>query len=379
MARILVNASNLVGAGAQALALSLLPELLRLPGHQFCALLPDRSEFRRLDLPPAVGVEFAPRPSGFANNLLRLRELYWDVAALARRGGADCCLTLGDFAAVGLRCPQVVLLQQALLLYSPQELPGVATWPATKRFYLRSHLAHTARAVDSFIVQTPVVAARLAAQFAVPAARVRVVSQPASCHVVGGGEGAPPALAACPQPTRLLFLAAGYPHKNHAVLGPLLDELARRGLGERVHFFLTLDPPEISADLARLLRRRADAVTNLGRLAPGQVTGALRAASALFLPTLVESYGMVYVEALACGLPILTSDRDFARWMCRDLALYFDPLDAAAIADAIERLPHTLSRGAEFDRRAAARLAEFPGDWAETARAFLDVTLACLP
>ena len=64
MARILVNASNLVGAGARALALSLLPELLRIPGHTFCALLPDRPEYRALDLPATAHSAFAPRPSG---------------------------------------------------------------------------------------------------------------------------------------------------------------------------------------------------------------------------------------------------------------------------------------------------------------------------
>jgi glycosyltransferase involved in cell wall biosynthesis len=377
MARILVNASNVVGAGARALALSLLPALFRIPGHRYSALLPDRPEFCALDLPPATRADFASRPSGPANSLLRLRELYWDVAALARRDEADCCLTLGDFAAVGLRCPQVVFLQQPLVLYGVREVGGAPSWSRLKRLYFRQHLAYTAHKVDRFIVQTPVMAARLAGQFPVPAARVHVISQPVPLHVTAGCAGdTHPAIASCARPLRLLFLAAGYPHKNHAVLGPLLGELSRRGISHLVHFYLTLDPGEISPALAAMLRDHGDMITNLGRLALEQVAGALRAATALFLPTLVESYGLTYVEALACGIPILTSDRDFARWMCGDLALYFDPLDAGSIVDAIARLAQGPARSADFERRAAVRLAEFPADWAAVAQAMLNVVLA---
>ena len=54
------------------------------------------------------------------------------------------------------------------------------------------------------------------------------------------------------------------------------------------------------------------------------------------MPTLVESFGLIYLEALMFRLPILTSDRDFAHWMCRDLALYFDPMDPVSIVNTIE-------------------------------------------
>ena len=37
------------------------------------------------------------------------------------------------------------------------------------------------------------------------------------------------------------------------------------------------------------------------------------------------------------GLPILTSDRDFARHICQDAALYFDPLDADSVARSMAR------------------------------------------
>ena len=79
-------------------------------------------------------------------------------------------------------------------------------------------------------------------------------------------------------------------------------------------------------------------LTNLGRLRPEEAGLALHTADALFMPTLVETFGSTYLEAMAAHKPILTSNRDFANYLCGDLALYFDPMDPVSIADAIERL-----------------------------------------
>ncbi len=41
---------------------------------------------------------------------------------------------------------------------------------------------------------------------------------------------------------------------------------------------------------------------------------------------------------MAIGLPIVTTDLDFAHDVCDDAALYYRPRDAGGAADAIERL-----------------------------------------
>jgi glycosyltransferase involved in cell wall biosynthesis len=107
-------------------------------------------------------------------------------------------------------------------------------------------------------------------------------------------------------------------------------------------------------------------------LAPHQVPEAMADASALFLPTLLESYGLIYLEAMACGLPIVTSDRDFARWICSDTALYFDPLDPTSIVETILALPEFV-RGANLPERARARLGQLPSSWAEVGTRFIQV------
>ncbi len=79
-----------------------------------------------------------------------------------------------------------------------------------------------------------------------------------------------------------------------------------------------------------------------GPLADAEMPALFRQASALAMPSLREGFGLVVLEALACGTPVLVSDRaPFTEYLHDSAvaghALYVDPLDAGAIADAMWR------------------------------------------
>lgn len=62
----------------------------------------------------------------------------------------------------------------------------------------------------------------------------------------------------------------------------------------------------------------------------------LYASCALFVnPSTCESFGMTMVEAMSCGAPILASNREPMPEICGDAAEYFDPMDPAAVAEAL--------------------------------------------
>lgn len=58
----------------------------------------------------------------------------------------------------------------------------------------------------------------------------------------------------------------------------------------------------------------------------------------MFLPTLLECFSASYAEAMVMKKPILTSDLSFARTVCHDAAIYFNPMDPDEIADRIVSL-----------------------------------------
>lgn len=81
-------------------------------------------------------------------------------------------------------------------------------------------------------------------------------------------------------------------------------------------------------------------------------------AHAFAYPSLYEGFGLPVLEALACGVPTLVSNRSSIPEVAGDAALLIDPEDVEAIAAGLERVicDETLRRGlAERGPRQAAR------------------------
>ena len=54
------------------------------------------------------------------------------------------------------------------------------------------------------------------------------------------------------------------------------------------------------------------------------------------MPTLLESFSGTYVESMYFEKPILTSDLDFAKEICGNGAIYFNPFNTQEQLDAIK-------------------------------------------
>lgn len=104
--------------------------------------------------------------------------------------------------------------------------------------------------------------------------------------------------------------------------------------------------------LARDLGLEGDAVTFHGVLPKEHVAALMRGASALVLPSRTETFGVVVIEALASGLPVVATRVGNLPELVDDAAgELVDPDDAPALAAAIGRV---LDGRARFDRAALA-------------------------
>jgi glycosyltransferase involved in cell wall biosynthesis len=107
--------------------------------------------------------------------------------------------------------------------------------------------------------------------------------------------------------------------------------------------FSDYDPEAHAAD-----RGVADRVTCLGYVDDGDLPGLYAAASVFAFPSAYEGFGLPVTEAMACGCPVVTAGNSSLPEAGGEAALYADPADADAFAEALLRL---LEEGAERERR----------------------------
>jgi glycosyltransferase involved in cell wall biosynthesis len=95
-------------------------------------------------------------------------------------------------------------------------------------------------------------------------------------------------------------------------------------------------------------------------------------ASVAALPSLYEGFGLPVLEAMACGTPVVISDRGALPEIAGDLASIVDPLDAQSIAAGLHSALESASDEAARDRR-IAHARRFT--WRRCAEATRDVLL----
>jgi glycosyltransferase involved in cell wall biosynthesis len=93
-----------------------------------------------------------------------------------------------------------------------------------------------------------------------------------------------------------------------------------------------------------------------------------RAAAVTVLPSLHEGFGFPPLEAMACGCPVVVSNRDSLPEVTGEAALIVDPLDVTSIAQAIERTLCDQKLRESLIASGLRRAAEF--SWARTAEAY---------
>lgn len=203
------------------------------------------------------------------------------------------------------------------------------------------------------VLVTSPATAHLLAGYRVPEARIRVV--------LPGTDPAPAALGSDGGPLRLICVASLTPRKGHDLLLHALAPLTH--LDWRLDCVGSLDrDPDWAAEIHRLNHGLglADRVHFTGVLDQPALDTLYHRSDLFVLPTRFEGYGMVFAEALARGLPIVTNRAGAVpQTVPEEAALMVEPGEVTGLTEALARVisdPELRTRLARASRECGLRL-----------------------
>ena len=158
----------------------------------------------------------------------------------------------------------------------------------------------------------------------------------------------------------MLYTGNIKPHKNVDRLIEAFSLLRKRGF-EDVKLLIIGDEISKYPNLRRMVHRFQlhQQVRFLGFVPDATLAVLYRLASAFVFPSLYEGFGLPPLEAMAAGAPVITSNVSSLPEVVGDAALLIDPLNPAAIADAMARVLGDPALSADLTRRGRERVNAF--------------------
>lgn len=126
----------------------------------------------------------------------------------------------------------------------------------------------------------------------------------------------------------LLYVGNAYPHKNLKVILDALRQLPKEHL-----VIVSRVTPFLSRTLAPYEPTRYTIVSGL---TDQELVHVYRSAKALITPSLMEGYGLVGLEALMVGTPVIASDIPVYREVYKGNVTYFDPRSVPSLVSVLK-------------------------------------------
>lgn len=366
-AQLIHTGASFRSAGVSAYSLNLLRALgaARLAGatrHRFTAYV----NAPGLALP---GVDLVQSRLPLQRPLVRIA---WEQALFpVALGDAGLVHGLVNVLPLAARIPGVVTVHDLAFLRTPDALPRA------KRAYLAALCrASVARAAHVIAVSNQT-ADDLCALFGTPARKITVVPNGVGADFIPAADSEIATLRAAhvPPARYLLFVGTLEPRKN---LDTLVRAFARwraqAAPGDRDIKLVLAGAKgwfyeQIFAQVQAL--GLADAVLLTGYVPANDLPYWYQAALGFVYPSRLEGFGLPVLEAMACGVPVITSRAPSLMEVAGDAAICVEATDESALAHALALLVTQDALRAELCQRGLARAALF--SWQRTAAETLAV------
>ena len=340
---IVLNCVGMRAGGGRADALMLIDSLPRLyKQHRFLAVVPPAVGYETLDVADNCEKHFSG--SRMLNEIWRLWFDNSRLPKLAHQFEAQTMLSLGNLGPARLRgIRHVLMLRQAHFAYPVRTLRERGLNPSLRTRLMRRYFGQVVQTADALITQTGTIRDLVQQTYQIPCPTY-VVPKSLPRRPEGKDDDITPKGQRQAERVRgatgfkLLYVSRYYPHKNIEAACAGVDAARQSGIDATL--FLTIEPEDHQRSrrlLKRIRRGEYSGVETLGRVDVGDLALVYRATDAAIITSNLESFSATYLEAMAFAKPVLAVDREYAREICGEAALYFAPGKIEAIAQAIQR------------------------------------------
>jgi anaerobic magnesium-protoporphyrin IX monomethyl ester cyclase len=170
----------------------------------------------------------------------------------------------------------------------------------------------------------------------------------------------------------VLYVGTIEPRKN---LPRLIEAFAERSrAGDLQHQFVCVGPYGwLSRDLAAVIERSqvADRIAFTGYVPFADLPALYNLAEMFVFPSLHEGFGLPVIEAMACGVPVVTARASSMAEIAGDAVEQIDPHDTHGIGEVMARLAADPEQRERLARRGYERAQQF--SWRRAAHQTLDI------
>jgi glycosyltransferase involved in cell wall biosynthesis len=354
-------------SGAHWFWTRVIPEMAKRlgPGEELCLVVSPKS--RQLHLGYGENVSYITYP--WSNERRKLRTLSEHLYSPLRLplSRIDVFSTLMA-PLVNVSWSPVVHIKTMHAFSAPNSVA-----PLTRAYRLLSY-PHTVRAAEAIIINSESLRSEIQRHLEVDATKLRLIYEAVDHELFKPGD-ADPARAQVKRygvtKPFVLFVSSLWPYKN---CDGLLRAwaLARAALDDRQLVIIGAGRDEKYAASLPILAAQlgiTDDVVFVGSVPLEETVSFYQAADVFVYPSFNETFGLPILEAMACGCPVVTSDKTAMPETAGGAALLADPGDPGSIAKAIlEAAEPGMDRLRDLGLRRASQFT-----WGATAASTLDV------
>ncbi|MFQ5796088.1 MAG: glycosyltransferase family 4 protein, partial [Candidatus Bipolaricaulia bacterium] len=276
-------------------------------------------------------------PFHLDNRLLRPFREQFVIPYYARKYKIDILFSSGNVTTLFPGCHQVLTVQGSLVIrklrqqYAPREIPKL------QALYYDLMLPLSVKRADRVIAVSQDIKQWLLQQVDIPASKVTVIYEGVDRDLFHPETRTE--ISNTNQPF-ILFVSTLFRYKNADKLIQAFSVLKRTHKIPHNLVIVGRDPDDQMDRLKKLAKDSGsmNSVHFMGKIPYEEVNNLHRNADVFVHPSTLESFGLPVLEAMACGAPVIGSNRCSVPEIIGDAGLIVDPDDIEELAKAIYRV-----------------------------------------